>query len=199
MKIFINPGHTPQIDIENGYDNDCGACGFGMQENIIAKSVADLLESELEQTGFEVENFQSSNLYAITDKANLSNADIFISIHCNAANGTAQGTETFYCEGSAKGKKIASAVQKNIVTTLNTINRGVKDDTQTQYSRIHVLRKTKMPAILIELAFIDNKNDANLLQNYQWRFANATAKGIAEYCGLKPDVPAICPACGRSF
>ena len=185
MKIFINAGHTPQTDIDAGLDWDVGTCGCGLQENIVAKGVADLIAEECKLTGIEVVgNFQSMNLCDITDKANATEADIFVSIHCNAASGIAKGTETFYCLRSTKGKAIAEVVQKNIIAAMGTIDRGVKDDTQTPHGRLHVLRQSAMAAILIELAFIDNESDAALLRDRQRDFAKAIVKGLADYGGI---------------
>ena len=200
MKIFINPGHTPQKDIDAGRDWDIGASGNGLQENIVAKSVADLIQAECANYGIEVAgNFQSMSLYEITDAANATNADIFVSIHCNSASSAAEGTETFYCQGSSTGKKIAEFVQKKLISALKTVDRGVKDDTQTQHKRNHVLRASNMPAILIELAFISNADDAKLLRENQKDFAKAIVKGLAEYAGIsKPDVIDT-PTTGKSF
>ena len=187
MKLFLNPGHTPQSDIDAGTDWDVGACGCGLQENIVCQSVCNFIEQECKNFGIEVVgNFQSMSLHEITNTANATDADIFVSVHCNAANGTAKGTETFYCQGSSIGRKIAEYVQKNIISAMKTVDRGVKDDTQTQHGRIHVLRCSDMPAILIELAFIDNPNDAELLCNRQNDFAKAIVKGLAEYGKILP-------------
>lgn len=205
-KIFINPGHSPQWEIDAGITStnpEPGACCFGLQENIIADSVASLLKTECKNFGLAVaDNFQSSRLQEIVDTANYSGADIFVSIHCNsAANPSAKGTETFYCAGSSTGKKIAECVQKSIIANLQTVDRGVKVDTQSAAGYLYVLRQTAMPAILIELAFLSNEDDAKLLRDYQWRFANAIARGLAEYCGVipKPDVvdQKTCPTCGK--
>lgn len=189
--IFINPGHTPQRDIDNGTDWDVGACGNGLQENIVCAEVGNLLADECKKIGFNVVgNFQSMSLHEITDVANSSGADIFVSIHCNAASSSAKGTETFYCEGSSSGRDIAQAVQSRIISSLHTLDRGVKDDTHTQHKRIHVLRNSNMPAVLIELAFISNPDDAKLLRYNQLDFAKAIALGLADFSGLSlsPDV-----------
>ena len=189
MKIFINPGHTPQADIDAGLDWDVGAAANGLQENIICKNVADLIEKECKKVGIEVAgNFQSMSLYEITDTANETDADILVSIHCNAAGFSALGTETFYCQGSSTGKKIAEYVQKAILEELGTVDRGVKDDTHTQHGRIHVLRQSNMAAILIELAFITNDGDAQLLRNRQADFAKAIVKGLCNYGGISTNV-----------
>ena len=192
MKIFINPGHTPQSDIDAGLDWDVGACGCGLQENIICKQVADLIEQECKKVGIGVKgNFQSMSLYAITDTANATDADILVSIHCNAASAAAKGTETFYCQGSPEGRKIAECVQKEIIAAMGTVDRGVKDDTHTQHGRIHVLRASKMAAILIELAFISNESDAKLLRNNQVEFARAIVKGLCNYGSIGLPAPDV--------
>ena len=192
MKIFLNPGHTPQSDIDAGLDWDVGACGCGLQENVVCKQVSDLIEQECQKIGIKVVgNFQSMSLYAITDTANATDADILVSIHCNAASPAAEDTETFYCQGSSTGRKIAECVQKEIIAAMGTVDRGVKDDTQTQHRRIHVLRQSDMPAILIELAFISNEGDAALLRNNQADFARAIVKGLCNYGGIKVDTLAV--------
>ncbi len=185
MKVFLNPGHTPQWQIDAGLDNDCGTYGNGLYENIIAAEVCELIAAESENFGIKiVDVYQSMNLKDITDVANSTDADIFVSVHCNGGSPSAKGAETFYCAGSVEGKKLAGYVQKNIVAELQMIDRGVKDDTQTQHSRIHVLRKSVMPAILIELGFLTNGDDAKKLRDNQIDFARAIVKGIAEYGGI---------------
>ena len=204
-KIFINAGHSPQWEIEAGITStnpEPGAVANGLQENIIADNIAGLLETECGSFGLDVvENFQSSSLQEITEWANDSNADIFVSIHCNStANPSAKGTETFFCKHSETGKQIAEFVQKSIVANLQTVDRGVKDDTRSAAGQLFVLRHTTMPAILIELAFISNADDAILLRDYQWRFANSIARGLADYCRFISDAnKKFCPTCGKSI
>ena len=84
MRVFLNPGHAP-----NG-EPDPGACGFGLRECDVAKNVADLVAGYLTNAGVEVAgNLQSDSLEEVVDVSNESEADLFISIHCNACNGTA--------------------------------------------------------------------------------------------------------------
>ena len=185
MRVFINPGHSSAYEIANGIDDDCGACGNGLYENEVAADVGNRLETILESWGVEVVgNLQCCSLQEIASAANSTDADVFISIHCNAASSAARGTETFFCYGSTTGREVADFVQRHIIADLGTIDRGVKNDTQTQYDSIYVLRHTDMPAVLVELAFISNPDDAGLLRDYKEDFARAIAKGIMEWGGL---------------
>lgn len=171
MKVFLNPGHAP-----NG-NPDPGACGCGLRECDVAKSVTDLVEHYLTAAGVEVVgNMQDDDLYAITSAANASGADIFISIHCNAFNGSACGTETCVYPGSAAGSKLGACIQQQIVDSLGTVDRGLK-----VRKDLWVLKSTDMPAVLVELAFIDNEGDAELLRDQQDDFARAIARGVTDY------------------
>ena len=171
MKVFINPGHAP-----NGRP-DPGACGCGLRECDVAKNVADLVDRYLTAAGVEVVgNMQNDNLGAITRAANASDADAFVSIHCNAFNGKASGTEVEVYPGSVAGKMLGGCIQRQIVESLGTFDRGLKDR-----PGLWVLKHTDMPAVLVELAFIDNADDAALLRDRQDDFARAVARGITDY------------------
>lgn len=171
MRVFLNPGHAP-----NG-NPDPGACGCGLRECDVAKSVADLVEHYLTAAGVTVVgNMQCDDLWDITETANASGADIFISIHCNAFNGSACGTETCVYPGSADGNKLGACIQQQIVDSLGTADRGLK-----ARKDLWVLKSTDMTAVLIELAFIDNEGDAALLRDQQDGFACAIARGVTDY------------------
>ena len=171
MKVFLNPGHAP-----NG-NPDPGACGCGLRECDVAKSVADLVEYYLVAAGVEVVgNMQDDDLGAITGTANESDADIFVSIHCNAANSMAYGTEVLVYPGSTCGRQLGNCIQRQIVDSLDTTDRGLKDR-----PGLWVLKSTDMPAVLVELAFIDNEDDAALLRDNQDDFARAIARGVTDY------------------
>ena len=171
VKVFLNPGHAPDGN------PDPGACGCGLRESDVAKSVADLVERYLVKAGIEVVgNLQDDSLYAITSAANESEADIFVSIHCNAFNGEAHGTETCVYPGSVRSQQLGNCVQRQIVDSLATTDRGLKDR-----GELYVLKRTDMPAVLVELAFIDNEDDAALLRDNQDDFARAIARGVTDY------------------
>ena len=170
MKTFLNAGHAP-----NG-DPDPGACGFGLRESDVAASVAALVQKYLEAAGIQAYRFQSDSLAEISATSNAWGADIFISIHCNAAaSEQAHGTETYRWFDSVKGYRLASCIQEQIIDSIGTTDRGVKE------ANFAVIRNTDCPAVLVELAFITNEDDAELLRNRQDDFARAIARGVTDY------------------
>lgn len=173
MKVFLNPGHCQFLDP--------GACGNGLKEAEIVWSVAQLVEKYLLAASVEVVgNLQDDDLQYVCAAANQSGADLFVSIHCNAAvNDLACGTETFVCSMASEARILANCVQEQIISSVGTLNRGVKE------ANFYVLTQTKMPAILVELAFISNKSDAELLRTSIDEFARAISRGITDYWRIK--------------
>ena len=175
MRVFLNPGHAP-----NG-EPDPGACSWGIRECDVAKNVADLVASYLTAAGVEVVgNLQLDSLEEVVDVSNESEADLFISIHCNACNGNARGTEVWYYHRSANGELLADCIRNQIVDALGTADRGSKG-AKPGVNGLYVLNNTGATAVLVELAFIDNEDDAQLLCEKQDEFARAIARGVTDY------------------
>lgn len=178
MKVFINPGHAPNGNPDPGAVN----CYNGLRECDVAARVGGLLEQYLNAAGVQVTNVvQDDSLRMIVDIANASGADLFVSIHCNAAaNPQANGTETWHYYNSRKGRQLAECIQNQIVNALNTTDRGIKG-AQPGTNGLYVLTHTDAIAVLVELAFISNTDDCLLLQQNQDCFARAIARGITDY------------------
>ena len=178
MKVFLNPGHAPEGN------PDPGACGYGLRECDVAKNVADLVAGYLTAAGVEVvDNLQPDSLREVVSASNRVGADVFISIHCNACNGVAQGTEVWHYYGSEEGEKLAQCIQNQIVDALGTVDRGTKG-AKPGVNGLYVLSNTDAVAVLIELAFIDNESDAALLRERKDDFARAIARGVTDYEAL---------------
>lgn len=176
-KVFLNPGHCPGVD--PGAVNDC----YDVTEAEIVREVGDMVADYLRAAGCEVKILQSDNLAGespaypnVCANANNWPADIFVSLHCNAASGQARGTECFVFSCWSKSDKLAECIQAQLVHSLGTVDRGVKEG-----PRLSVLRNTSMPAVLVELAFIDNADDCQLLMNKKREFAAAVARGVTDY------------------
>ena len=177
MKVFLNAGHA------SDGNPDPGACGYGLRECDVAKNVADLVAGYLAAAGVEVVGcLQSDSLHEVVTASNNSGADVFISIHCNACNGSANGTEVWHYYGSEEGEKLAQYIQNQIVDALGTVNRGTKG-AKPGINGLYVLSNTDAVAVLVELAFIDHASDAELLRSRQDEFARAIARGVTDYEG----------------
>ena len=179
MKIFIDQGHN-----NNGWNT--GAVGCGLKEQDITFSVGYKLGERLKQLGVEVKlsrptketNLGTNNSGSINARytmANNWNADYFISIHCNAGGGT--GTETLYY--SENSKKFAEVVQNTYIEKTGLRSRGIK-----YRDNLGVLKRTKMPAILVETAFIDTEKDALFLKNSQDIIVDALTEGICKFLNI---------------
>ena len=88
----------------------------------------------------------------------------------------AHGTETLIYGSGGRAEQLAECIQRQIVDSLGTTDRGLKER-----PGLIVLRATDMPAVLVELAFIDNDEDAELLMTRQDDFARAIARGVTDY------------------
>lgn len=187
MKVFLNPGH----DLK--YDSGAVNPYSGMRECDVAAEVGSRVKVYLEAVGIKCEIMQSDNLaptragrsyepdrqgLTVTETANKWGADLFISIHCNALNGEAAGTETYaYDAGDdSDGAKLAQCIQNQIIGSFDLVDRGTKSG-----PKLLVLRYTDMPAVLVELGFIDNEHDVELLRDKRDDFARAIARGVTDY------------------
>lgn len=183
-KIYIDPGH-------NASGADTGAVGFALKEQDVSVKIGVMLRDMLIASGQTVKMSRehitdtisptlNGSLSARYNGANNWGADLFISIHCNAANTKAYGCETYHCTGSTKGAELAKAVQNHLVAETGRINRGVKS------ANYAVIKHTNMPAILVETAFIDNYDDNQFLASENGKKACAVAiyKGVCDYLGI---------------
>ena len=170
MRITINAGHS---------EVDPGAIGpSGLQEALVNRQVSIKVCALLNYFGHRTQLVQSDSLQEICELSNTWESDIFISIHCNAAeNPSAHGTETFYCEGSTKGSGLAQYIHCELVG-LGLANRGTKNNP------LYVTKHTDAPACLVEIAFISNAEEEAMLSdvNMQYTFAEAICRGIQNFC-----------------
>ncbi|MCF2149698.1 N-acetylmuramoyl-L-alanine amidase [Desmonostoc muscorum LEGE 12446] len=174
MKYGIDSGHN--------CPPDTGARGIKVEDNLTL-DVGNRVITKLRALGHEVVVCKPSSASTVRESlskrcatANASRVDVFVSIHFNAFNRQANGTEVFAT--SENGRKIAKPVLDEIVK-LGFFNRGVKSG-----SHLFVLKNTDMPAILVECCFIDSAKDMNLFNAET--MANAIVKGLT---GKLPSSP----------
>lgn len=128
--------------------------------------------------------------------ANRKGCDLVVSIHANALAGTkwqtgAYGLVVIKTKGcQSKTNKLADIMYKHLKTVDFPSNGetkyGVRVDTEISGFTLAILRQTKMPAVLVELGFMDNWNDAKVMctDKFQNECAEAIAKAICEYFGV---------------
>jgi N-acetylmuramoyl-L-alanine amidase len=165
MKIAIDLGHN--------VENDTGAVGIRAEDELIMEVGKLVLEKLI---------FKAIDTILCTPKkardvnhslnqriaiANMSKADLFVSIHFNKFGKGANGSEVYYI--SVKGKEYAVSVQDELVK-LGFRDRGVK------VGNFAVLKRTLMPAILVECCFCDSEKDMELYDAE--KVASAIVNGI---------------------
>lgn len=171
--VIIDPGHG---------GSDPGAVGIGnIQEADVVLDISQQVASILEQQGVQIIMTRTSDVdveleprVAMAERAN---ASLFVSIHANAIDMSrpeVNGTSVYYF---SSGEGLAQTVQNVIVQDLGMQDRGIHS------ARFYVLRKTSMPAILVETAFVTGAEDARKLADSSWRsqMASAIAKGVLQY------------------
>ena len=169
--------------------------GRVIHENEFNKAVALLLEKELNRCGIAVINVSDTDNDSLAERVNRANdskADVFIAIHYNAYDGVfddydPEGLSVHIYPGSAEGLKLAEAIHGNLIKGTVQKDRGIKED------NFFVLRNTKMPAVLTENGFMDNKKEALLMidTDFQKEVAIEHAKGICEYLGITYKIESI--------
>ena len=179
-KIYLDAGHGGA---------DAGAVGAnGLYEKNLVLKIQQYLISYLNSTysDFTIKTTRTTDTFlSLSQRASQANswgADAFMSIHVNAGGGT--GYEDYvYRSASNASKAFQSIVHGQVQPTLLSYNHPNRGRKSANYA---VLRLTNMPAVLTEIAFIDNSTDAALLQNEAFlkSMGESYAKGIAVYLNL---------------
>ena len=142
----------------------------------------------------------NSDIRARPYMANYYGADLLISLHNNGWNGSLSGTETYYdTDNHPRSQALANAVHNRIINTIRAernaswINRGVKPS----YSDYGEINYARMPAALIELAFMDREIPDNAYlhdESFKRLSARAITQGICDFWGVHcPDVSITLP------
>ena len=185
IKIFIDQGHNPR-------NPNAGAEGQGLREQDltyeIGRRLANLLAAD---PNYEVMLSRptpetvlgSTNAQSLAARVNMANnwgADYFISLHANASSITsASGSEAYVYSLGGAARQFADDILTGLTGTTGLPDRGV-------FARpsLYVLRRTRMPATLVELGFITNPGDAALMSENPQLFAQGLYNGINRYFGL---------------
>ncbi len=186
--IVIDPGH-------GGIDP--GAVGHnGLKEKDLVLQVSKRLNQLFSQAGARVLLTRDSDMEHSTpgsgsllkrkredlakrvELANKNRASIYLSIHVNAfPSARWSGAQTFYQKGQNDSKRLAEAIQSELIRVLGNTNRVAKAED------FFTTRNTKMAAVVVEIGFISNPNEAKLLSDpdYQRKLALAIYSGVTKY------------------
>lgn len=171
-KVFIDAGH-------GGHDS--GALGNKSKEKDNCLNIVVALGKKLKEQGYTVKQSRTTDKFlSLTERTNMANdwdADIFISVHNNSGASSATGFESYIYNGgvSTQTKNLQTNVHDAIARSIGTPNRGKKS------ANLAVVRQTKMSAVLIEYAFITNKQDEKMLINQVDDLSKWTAAGVSHY------------------
>ncbi len=170
MKVAIVVGHSSK---------DPGSINtkFDVTEFEIAKQVAECVYQD---SPIPAELVFRDTYRELPGKINALYPDFIISMHCNAFNGSANGTEVLYYHKSRKSKKLARILQKNLVNALELPDRGIKAKSRTDRGG-YLLKYTNAPCVIAEPFFIDNNKDLQRALERQDRLVDAYVKTIRQY------------------
>lgn len=170
-KIILDPGHG---------GSDPGATYNGRQEKDDSLKLEMAVGQLLENAGFDVEYTRTTDVYNTPfEKAMIANnagGDLFVSFHRNSApsSNMYNGIQTLVYNDEGLKAQLARNINENL-TTLGFEDKGV-----VERPNLVVLKRTKMPAVLIEAGFINSDTDNAIFDNQFNEMAQAIADAIID-------------------
>ena len=177
--IVVDPGHDGKT-MGAVYPD---ASGTDIYEKDLTLSISMKLKETLEAAGYNVVMTRTGetagDLYERSELANAVGADLFVSIHINAAANapTFQGLYTYHHPSSNRSKKFAQMVQSAVCEVSGAKDRGIAS------ADFVVLRETNMAAVLVECGFMSCVEELERLKSddYQWKLAQGITQGVTDY------------------
>ena len=185
IKVYIDQGHNPR-------NANTGAEGNGLREQDVTYEVGQYLADLLRRSGnydvrlsrptsdTQLGTSNASSLRARVDDANSWGADYFISIHTNGSTSpSARGIEAYAYSRDSRAFRLGEDIVSSLVDITGFPERGM-------FARpgLYVLKKTQMPAVLVEIGFISNPSEAALMRDNPEIFARGIYNGIVDFTGL---------------
>jgi len=180
--IVIDPGH-------GGSDTGAPAPDKVTLEKDVNLAVARRVSDLLQAAGaYAVLTRYTDTAVGLPERPKLAtdmNADVFVSLHCNSLGVSNRicGTETYYHAKDIVCRELATCVQKAVVGSVATNDRGPRSDTTIYQSGFSVLRNASVPAILVEMGYLDHWADRKKLTSpeYQQKYAQGVFDGIKAF------------------
>ncbi|MBC7340939.1 MAG: N-acetylmuramoyl-L-alanine amidase [Clostridia bacterium] len=159
-------------------ERNFGVGGYGSEEAQM-NAIADLLVPELERHGLTVyRNHPRMTLKEVIRDSNAKKPDAHVAIHSNAGGG--KGTEIWILARGGRAEKLAEAIYKHVAPLSPGKDRGIKE---SRY--FGELSDTVAPAVIVELGFHDDPQEAKWIMSSRIAIAFALARGICEFFGIK--------------
>jgi N-acetylmuramoyl-L-alanine amidase len=179
--IYLDAGHGGK---------DGGASSNGIKEKDIVLTICKKIQAKLDSyQNVNVAMSRDSDVFLSLDertiKANTMNADVLVSVHCNSSTEpSARGFESYrYTNANIGTTAFQNVMHQEIIRLIggNISDRGKKQ------ANFHMLRESKMKAILTENLFVSNSADADLLKNDSFldKIAQGHVNGLEKFLGLK--------------
>ena len=174
-KVCIDPGH-------GGSDSGCRS-DMGLWESRLVLKIAQMVDAIIAPKCAVLMTRNEDTFVSLSERCRMANdwsADIYVSIHLNAATSDAHGWEVF-TSGSTVSRQLASDLAEAHADEFpEQKSRGIKQ------AGFYVLKETDMPAVLWEGGFLSNADEAEWLGQHetQVRMADALAQGIINHLGL---------------
>ncbi|NMA55113.1 MAG: AMIN domain-containing protein [Firmicutes bacterium] len=184
LELLTSPilGRYIGIDAGHGGSEPGSVSPSGLREKDINLDIAQRVASNLRAAGAKVfmvrEGDVNIDFRDRPEIANRENVDILVSIHCNSfTDPSKRGTEVYYFRDGHGGQALASALHKALIGTLGLPDRGLRT------ANYNVIRYTRMPAALVEVAYMSNPVEEKLLADpaFRERAAQAITEGIMAY------------------
>lgn len=179
-KVFLEIGHGGK---------DPGATGNGLRESDLNLSIGLACNEVLLRHDVDVllsrTIDENDDINEAIEECNKFSPNLATGIHCNAGGG--DGAEIYHTIYTGVGKELADDILEEI-TKIGQNSRGVKTRTNTSGRDYYAfIRNTNCPAVIVECAFVDNKNDIAIIDTAeeQAKMGVAIAKGILKNLGIK--------------
>ena len=174
--VVIDPGHGGK---------DRGASANGLMEKDLNLAVALALKQEAERRGLSCVLTRATDVYLTlkerVDAVAANNASVFVSIHANSNSrvNSVSGMEVYYHKQEPSSRMLAQLVHDEIAAATGIAARGARSDTKLYKTGLYVLRNSTVPAILVEMGYVNHLSDAKLLSGtgFQGQTASAIVDG----------------------
>ena len=180
--VCIDPGHGGR---------DPGAVNGVLKEKDFTLAISLKVAELLKHNNIDVILTRDKDVYVGLNKNRTPKCDLSVSIHINS--GGSEGLETWVSifNKPEQSRKLGNYIQQNILKLIPFKDRGLKTEKNSKGDAdyLYMIRKANGVPVLVEIGFIDNIRDMELLQDNVDKASVGIARGICEYLGVNFKIP----------